>query len=89
MDDTYEEQLERAEECFMQLSVTVKEAQRVKDLTKAQAKSRSWFAYRAGCITASRFRAIVHTNISRPSVKSICYPYYNRKYTERDARGNN
>ena len=88
MDDTYEELLEKAKECFMQLSVTVKQAQRVEELTKTQIKSRSWFAYRAGRITASRFRAVVHTNLSKPSlslVKSICYPYYNQftsKYTE-------
>ena len=55
---------------------------------KTQTKYRSWFAYRADRITASRFRAVVYTNISKPSlslIKSICYPYYNQfksKYTE-------
>ena len=88
MDDTYEVLLERPKECFMQLSLTVKLAQRVEELTKTQTKSRSWFAYRAGRITASSFRAVVHTNISKPSlslVRSIYYPYYYQftsKYTE-------
>ena len=46
-------------------------------LTHNQAKSREWFKYRAGRITASRFRRVLHTDCYRPSLsllKSICYP---------------
>jgi len=46
------------------------------DLTQAQSKSRNWFQYRAGRITASRFRQVLHTDPHQPSLsllKSICY----------------
>ena len=46
-------------------------------LTQAQSKSRNWFQYRAGRITASRFRQVLHTDPHQPSLsllKSICYP---------------
>ena len=46
-----------------------------------QSKSKQWFKYRAGRITASRFRQIIHINPYQPSVSllnSICYPEINR-----------
>ena len=46
-------------------------------MTRSQSKSRIWFQQRAGRITASRFRGILHTDCTKPSVsaiKSICYP---------------
>ena len=44
-------------------------------LTCKQSKSREWFKYRAGRITASRFREVLHTDCHQPSLsllKSIC-----------------
>ena len=46
-------------------------------LTRTQAKSREWFKYRAGRITASRFKQVLCTDLHQPSLsllKSICYP---------------
>ena len=45
--------------------------------THEQAHSKAWFRFRAGRVTASRFKAAVHTDLSQPSrslIKSICYP---------------
>lgn len=45
--------------------------------TKSQNKSKLWYKYRAGRVTASRMRAVCHTNLADPSqslIKSICYP---------------
>ena len=45
-------------------------------LTNSQSKSKSWFQYRAGRITASHFCQVLHTNLHQPSVsllKTICY----------------
>ena len=54
-------------------------------VTRNQSKSRDWFRYRAGRITASRFRQILHTDPHQPSVsllKSICYPETHRFSTK-------
>ena len=49
----------------------------LEQLTRTQAMSKEWFKYRAGRITASRFKQVLCTNLHRPSLsllKSICYP---------------
>ena len=49
----------------------------VEQHTKEQSKSRLWYSYRAGRITASKFKAAVSTDGAMPSqslIKSICYP---------------
>ena len=54
-------------------------------MTCDQAKSKQWFRFRAGRITASRFRQVLHTDPDKPSkslLKSICYPEINRFTTE-------
>ena len=54
-------------------------------MTRNQSKSRDWFRYRAGRITASCFRQILHTDPHQPSVsllKSICYPDTHRFSTK-------
>ena len=46
-------------------------------VTRKQTKSKEWFRYRAGRITASRYRQVLHTQISKPSyslLKAVCYP---------------
>jgi len=44
--------------------------------TRLQTKSKLWFKYRAGRVTASRMKAVCQTDITNPSqslIKSICY----------------
>ena len=56
--------------------------------TRLQSKSKLWYKYRAGRVTASRMKAVCHTNPSDPSqslIKSICYPeafHFTSKATE-------
>ena len=43
----------------------------------SQSQIYMWYKYRAGRVTASRMKAVCHTNNASPSqtlVKSICYP---------------
>lgn len=45
--------------------------------TRGQSKNSSWFNYRAGRITASKFKDVCRTSTDKPSLslmKSICYP---------------
>ncbi len=50
-------------------------AKNIERETKSQSRSKLWFKYRAGRVTASRMKC--HTDYSNPSqslVRSICYP---------------
>ena len=52
-------------------------AQAVEKETRKQSKTALWFKYRAGRVTASRMKAVCHTDVTNPAqslVKSICYP---------------
>ena len=63
-------------ESHLHYKVTPAMVDHLVDLTQAQSKSKSWFQYRAGRITASRFRQVLHTNPHEPSLsllKSIFY----------------
>ena len=69
---------ELLKECqSVSLSVTDKMAENVEAATRDQSKSKLWYKYRAGRITASRMKAVCHTNPANPSqslIKGICYP---------------
>ena len=59
------------------LNVTQEMADSVEVATRDQSKSKLWYKYRAGRITASRMKAVCHTDASKPSqslIKTICYP---------------
>lgn len=62
---------------FAHKKVTPAMVDRLAQITCDQSKSKNWFKYRAGRITASRFKQVLHTDAHQPSVsllKSICYP---------------
>ncbi|KAJ3661717.1 hypothetical protein Zmor_006104 [Zophobas morio] len=49
----------------------------VEELTSEQANSFHWFHYRQGGVTASIFREVVKTSLTKPSkslIQRICYP---------------
>ena len=49
----------------------------VEKKNRLQANSNLWFKFRAGRVTASRMKAVRHTeptNLSQSLVKAICYP---------------
>ena len=53
----------------------------LEELTRSQSKSRIWFKFRAGRITASSFYQVVHTDPHKPALSllsSVCYPETNR-----------
>lgn len=62
---------------FAQEKVTPAMVDRLAQMTCDQSKCKNWFKYRAGRITASRFKQVLHTDPHQPSLsllKSICYP---------------
>ena len=59
------------------LEFTSEMAKSVELETRLQSKSKLWFKFRAGRVTASRMKAVCRTDINHPSqslIKSICYP---------------
>ena len=72
-----EELLRQCDDAFKKISVTREQAQKIESATRGQAQLKEWFQFMAGRITASRFKASVHTNSKLPSkslIKAICYP---------------
>lgn len=56
---------------FKELKITKEEADYLIQCTRLQSQSQTWFEHRKGRLTASRFRAICHTSIGRPSESLI------------------
>ena len=71
----YEELLN---ECAsLKILLTKNQAEKVEIETRNQAKSNLWFKFRAGRVTASKMKAVCHTDALNPSqslVKRVCYP---------------
>lgn len=58
-------------------SITKEEISLIEEASRRQSESQSWFAQRAGRITASKFKMVCKTNKNKPSlslIKAICYP---------------
>jgi len=73
----YPELLQKCEEVFEAVSFSFSQAQKVEEMTRTQAESRHWYHQRAGRVTASKLRQVLHTDSSQPSfslITSICYP---------------
>lgn len=61
----------------VEIVLTDEMAKLVEQETRDQSKSKLWFTYRAGRITASRMKSACHTNTANPSqslVKAVAYP---------------
>ena len=59
------------------MTITEQQAKHLEEATRGQADSKTWFQYRPGRVTASKFKAAAHTNKSSPSqslIKTNCYP---------------
>ena len=62
---------------FSILVVTNEQAKCLEEKTREQSKSKLWHRYRAGRITASKFKQAAICDPLNPSIsliKSICYP---------------
>ena len=51
--------------------ITEDKVERLAKMTVEQSKSKQWFHYRAGRITASRFRQVLHTDPHKPFLSLI------------------
>ena len=74
----YNELLEKCEEAFDKIQASTSQTRNNKTATQTQAQLKIWFIYRAGQVTASRFKSAVCTDMSQPSqspIKTICYPH--------------
>ena len=59
------------------ISVTEKQSKNVESITKKQSKSKQWFRFRTGRITASVMKDVCRTSVDKPAqslIKKICYP---------------
>lgn len=75
LDMPYHKLLEECEKAFDSLTVTSEQSSLVEQRTRDQSKSKLWYSYHAGRITASKFK--VSTDAAMPSqslIKSVCYP---------------
>ena len=73
----YDELVHECHEVFKTMSVSDDQVRNIELATREQSLSKEWFRFRAGRITASRFKASIRTNPLKPSqslIKSICYP---------------
>ncbi len=74
---SYTDLLLKCEDIFSSISVTNDQATNIELSTRDQSKCKAWFRFRAGRITASKFKAAARTDYTQPSVslvKRICYP---------------
>lgn len=77
MGSTLSELIQKSNELYSQISVTVEQQEAISSLTANQSDSKNWFRYRAYRITASKFKSVLRTSIDKPSlslIKQICYP---------------
>ena len=77
LDLPYPELLERCEEVFEMIQMSTSQAKNIEIVTQAQVRSKLWFIYRAGRVTASKLKSAAHTSMAQPSqslIKTICYP---------------
>lgn len=61
----------------IEISVAKEQIENVEAETRRQAKSKMWYSFRAGRITASKMKAVCETNQANPAqsiIKAICYP---------------
>lgn len=72
------------------ISISKEQALLIEQATRAQAKCKLWFQYRAGRITASRMRSVCFTSVTKPSkslLAAICHPEVHKFTTSSTAWG--
>lgn len=69
----------------IKLETCPEEIENLENATRLQTKSKLWFQFRAGRVTASKMKAVTRTDPSYPAeslIKSVCYPVENRFETD-------
>ena len=77
--------LKACDSFYDMVSITPEQVDMVELKTRDQSKCKLWYEQRAGHVTASNLRKVLHTNLSKPSVslmKSICYPESAKFYSK-------
>ena len=67
LDLPYNELLVKCEDVFNNLTITDQQARNIELSTHKQVEANELFRFRAGRVTASRFKAAIHTDPSQPS----------------------
>ena len=67
LDLSYTDSIKKCEGVFESLKITKEQAGNIDASTHAKARSKTWFRYRAGRVTASKFKVAAHTDLSHPS----------------------
>ena len=88
----YTDLVNAGEVIFDEIEVTEDHCKTIEQETRAQSKSRRWFLYRTGRVTASNFKAAAKTNseASLPSIsliKRVCYPEIYKFYSSATSWG--
>ena len=65
---SFSETAKVCEDVYATMSLSPEQACLVEEKTREQSKSKLWFQQRAGRVTASKLRSVLHTNFSQPSV---------------------
>ncbi|XP_027140364.1 uncharacterized protein LOC113746909 isoform X3 [Larimichthys crocea] len=74
-------ELEQLCQAFELDELTTAQVGAIERATRGQSSSKTWFRQRAGRITASNRRRVLHTNAEKPAkalIKAICYPEAHR-----------
>lgn len=74
-------ELEQLCQAFELDELTTAQVEAIERATRGQSSSKTWFRQRAGRITASNLRRVLHTNAEKPAktlIKAICYPEAHR-----------
>ena len=61
----------------VQIDMSEEMARNVEEATREQSRSKLWYKYRAGRVTASKMKRVCRTSLEKPShrlIKEICYP---------------
>ena len=77
IDASHSQLVDKSEETLRSIAISTEQAKSLELLTRGQSHSKLWYQYRAGHITASKFKNAVHTDMAHPSqslIKQICYP---------------
>ncbi|XP_061620872.1 uncharacterized protein LOC133473279 isoform X4 [Phyllopteryx taeniolatus] len=79
-----------ADEVFRNMKISEEQVTTIEEVTRKQSKRSAWYQQRAGRVTASNVKALMHTSILEPSrslIHRICYPgSWELRTEEKDTR---
>ena len=82
---SYQDLLNKFEQVYQGIALIAEQVKAVEVKTRDQSGSKLWFQQRAGHVTASKLRNVLHAKVTNPSISlisSICYPESNYYYSK-------